>query len=129
MSDAIQGGFVLYSINQPAGQLWTRESSMKSLWPIIALAALWAVTGAVVGLGLSSLYGVNWIMPCGLLNMIAGLILLLLVTRDETARRIFYEGPSHERERSLAVAILWALPVAAALAGVIWWLLGKVLPP
>ena len=25
-------------------------------------------------------------------------------------------------------ALLWALPVAAALAGVIWWLLGKVLP-
>ena len=102
---------------------------MKSLWPIVALAALWAVTGAVVGWGLGSLYGVNWIVPCGLLNMITGLVLLLLVTRNATARRIFYEGPSQAEERSFAVAVLWALPVAVALAGLIWWLLGKVLPP
>jgi hypothetical protein len=101
---------------------------MKSFWPIIALAALWAVTGAVVGLGLRSLYGVNWIAPCGLLNMIIGLILLLLVTRNETTHRIFYEGPGNEEDLSLAVAALWALPVAAALAGVIWWLLGKLVP-
>jgi uncharacterized membrane protein len=102
---------------------------MKSLWPIMALAALWALTGAVVGWGLGSLYGVNWVLPCGLLNMITGLILLLLVTRNDTARRIFYEGAGHPEERSFAVALLWALPAAAALAGVIWWLLGKVLPP
>ncbi len=101
---------------------------MRSLWPIIGLAAMWAVAGAVVGLGLGSLYGGNWVVPCGALNMITGLFLLLLVTRNETARKIFYEGPSHEEERSLLVAVLWALPVAAALAGVIWWLLGKVLP-
>ena len=101
---------------------------MKSLWPIIGLAAMWIVAGAVVGLGINSLYGGSWVIPCGVLNMIVGLFLLLVVTRNDSARKIFYEGPSHEDERSLLVALLWALPVAAALAGVIWWLLGKVLP-
>lgn len=102
---------------------------MKSLWPIVGLAILWALAGAVVGVGLSSIYGGDWAIPCSTLNMVTGLILLLMVTRNPTARKIFYEGPSHEEERSLLVAILWALPVAAALAGVMWWLLGKVLPP
>ncbi len=100
---------------------------MKSLLPPMILAVLWAGTGALVGVGLNALYGKDWIMPCGALNMIFGLSLLLLVSRNETARKIFYEGPDREDESSVWVAILWALPVAIGLVGVIWWLLGKLL--
>lgn len=64
---------------------------MKFLVPVVILAVLWAFTGALVGFGIDRLYGTEWILPCGALNVIIGLGLLLLATRNETARKIFYE--------------------------------------
>lgn len=102
---------------------------MKSFLPVVILAFLWALTGAMVGVGIDAIYGTEWVLPCGALNVMIGLSLLLFATRNETTRKIFYEGPSRKEESSLFIAILWALPVAIGLVGVIWWLLGKVLSP
>ena len=102
---------------------------MKGIGLIFTLAGIWAVTGALVGLGLNSLTGGDWLLPCGALNVAIGMILLQMVTRSETARRLFYEGEREEDQLSLGVAALWAIPVFLALTGVLWWILGKVLPP
>lgn len=55
------------------------------------------------------------------------MILLQLVTRNEAARRLFYEGERIDDHLSLGVAALWAIPVLLALTGVLWWILGKIL--
>lgn len=96
------------------------------LW-ILFLAILWAVTGALVGLGLQSMFGGdNWIMPCGSLNVALGMILLQLVTRSERARRLLYEGKAEEDYLNLGLAALWGIPVMLAFLGILWWVLGKM---
>jgi len=96
------------------------------LW-ILFLAILWGVTGALVGLGLQSMFGGdNWIMPCGSLNVALGMILLQLVTRSERARKLLYEGKAEEDYLNLGLAALWGIPVMLALLGILWWVLGKM---
>ncbi|MEZ4864356.1 MAG: hypothetical protein R3C14_23790 [Caldilineaceae bacterium] len=102
---------------------------MKGISLIFILAGVWAFTGIIVGLGLNSLTGGEWIISCGSLNVAIGMILLQLVTRNEAARRLFYEGEKEEDYLSIGVAALWAIPVLLALAGLLWWILGKVLAP
>ena len=51
--------------------------------------------------------------------------LLLLATRNPTARRIFYEGPRGEEPGILFLALLWAVPIVLVFLGIIWWLLGQ----
>jgi hypothetical protein len=69
---------------------------VKSLLLIAALALLWAFGGFIVGVGLSAFTGTAWMVPCAAPNMLAGMLLLLLVTRDLVARHIFYEGPQRD---------------------------------
>lgn len=101
---------------------------MRAVSLIFIMAALWGVTGIIVGVGLSAYVGVNWLMECGSLNMAIGMILLQLVTRSETGRRIFYEGIHEEDELHLGIIFLWGLPVSMTLAGVLWWLIGQLFP-
>ena len=91
----------------------------------ILFSLFWFIAGAAIGLGLQSLYGVNWIISCGALNMAIGLVLLLLVTRNERAYRAFYgEG----EQGGLRLAVLVSFPVVLLFLGVLWWLLGKIFP-
>jgi hypothetical protein len=53
------------------------------------------------------------------------LLLLLLTTRNEHARRLFYEGPWGEEEGLVALAFLWAFPMILVFVGILWWLLGQ----
>jgi hypothetical protein len=53
------------------------------------------------------------------------LLLLLLTTRNEHARRLFYEGPWGEEEGLVALAFLWAFPMILIFVGILWWLLGQ----
>ena len=102
---------------------------MRGIWPIFALAFLWAITGSLAGLGIASVYGVDWIVECGSLNVAIGMIMLQIVTRNESARRLLYEGKRERDQLNLGIAFLWGLPFAMATLGIVWWLLGKVLPP
>lgn len=100
---------------------------MKDLVVILVLASLWAVGGFAVGIALGALFGVQWAISCTALNLIAGMIMLLLVTRNEHARRLFYEGPRENESGMPLIGILWAIPFILLFIGVMWWLLAQLL--
>jgi hypothetical protein len=92
---------------------------------ILLVAGVWAVTGVIVGLGLSSYFGGDWMIECGSLNLAIGMVLLQLVTRSEAGRKLFYEGIREEDQLHFGIILLWTLPVSMALTGMLWWLMGK----
>jgi hypothetical protein len=103
---------------------------MHDILLILVIALLWLITGVLVGLGLESLTGNSGLLlPCGTLNIAIGMMLLQLATRSEAGRRLFYEGRKEEDYLNLGLAALWGLPVIMALAGLLWWLMGKLFPP
>lgn len=53
--------------------------------------------------------------------------MLLLVTRNDRARRMFYEGPKENELGSPLVGLLWALPFMLMIIAAIWWLLAQLL--
>jgi len=63
----------------------------------------------------------------GLIGLLIGLIALVIVTRTERGRRMFYEGPTEEEEGDVLVGCLWVITLelfaVALLAGVIWVIL------
>lgn len=71
---------------------------MQSIRLIAILAFLWLFSGWLMGIALRALFQVNWIFPCASLNLILGLVLLLLITRNERERRIFYEGTNSKMQ-------------------------------
>jgi hypothetical protein len=87
---------------------------MRQYLLILALAAFWGISGLVASFGLNAMFGGN-----------AGLLLLLIATRNPDARRIFYEGPRGEEPGVLFLALLWVFPIVLVFAGMIWWLLGQ----
>lgn len=101
---------------------------MKNLFLIAALAFLWAVGGFTVGIALQALFGVAWVMPCTALNLMAGMLMLLLITRNEYARRMFYEGPRQNEAGLLFIGLLWGLPLILIFLGIVWWLMAQLLP-
>lgn len=103
---------------------------MKTIVWILSLALLWAVTGILVGLGIASISGQgNWILPCGLLNIVIGMTLLQITTRNEAARKLFYEGKKEDDYISLGIVALWSIPIALAFLGIVWWIMGRIFPP
>jgi hypothetical protein len=99
---------------------------VKNLLLIFALAVFWGLSGLLVGLGIRALVGGNWMIQCMALNVITGMLMLLFVTKNEVARKAFYEGVAGDNPR-LGLALLWALPFSLLCLGVIWWLLAHFL--
>ena len=100
---------------------------MRKLLLILALAAFWGVSGIVMGFALNALIAGGWVVPCASLNIMIGLGLLLLTTRNEQARRMFYEGPRGDEPGFVPLALLWAFPVVLVFLGLLWWLLAQFL--
>jgi hypothetical protein len=100
---------------------------LKNLILVLILAMLWALGGLVVGVGINAFFGASWITTCALLNVMIGLLLLLLVTRNEEARRIFYNGNQNDDPGLLPIAVLWMFPMVLIFVGIIWWLLAQVI--
>jgi|GEM_PF-1653048 len=100
---------------------------MKNIFLIFSLAILWALGGLAAGAGFSAFLDLQGTIPCGAINVIAGMVMLLLVTRNEQARRLFYEGPKEDESGILVLALLWALPFTLMFAGLIWWLMAQFL--
>jgi hypothetical protein len=98
---------------------------MRHYLLILALAAFWGISGLVVGLGVRAIFGGEVVFTCASLNVIIGLLLLLITTRNEHARRLFYEGPRGDEEGLVPLAFLWAVPIILVFVGVLWWLLGQ----
>ena len=94
---------------------------------VIGLAALWALGGLGFGLAMQAFFNGQWLLPCASLNLITGMVLLLLITRNEQARRIFYEGPRENEPGLPVIGLLWVIPVTLLLVGLIWWLVAQLL--
>ncbi len=95
---------------------------------ILFLAVLWLVSGAAAGLGIRAYFAVDWITPCSSLNLLFGMILLLLVMRDEQARKRLFAEADEEMPLHLGLVALIAIPVFLILLGLSWWLLAQVFP-
>jgi hypothetical protein len=100
---------------------------MKQYLLILVLAGFWGISGLVIGAGVDALVGGNLMVPCASLNVIIGLLLLLMTTRSERARRIFYEGPRGNEEGIIGLAFLWAVPIVLVFLGIFWWVLAQFL--
>ena len=98
---------------------------MKHFFLILVLAVLWGVSGLVVSVGINAFFGGNWLVPCTSLNVIAGLLLLLLTTRNPEARQMFYEGPQEEDSGFWFLALLWVFPIVLIFLGLVWWALAQ----
>jgi hypothetical protein len=98
---------------------------MKQYLLILALAAFWGLGGLMVSVGLNAIFDVNWAIPCTSLNVIAGMVMLLIATRNPRARRIFYEGPQNDEAGIVFLAFLWTFPISLVFLGILWWLLGQ----
>ena len=101
---------------------------MRAIAWILALAVLWALTGAFAGWGLQTFLGrEGWILSCGSLNVAIGMALLQLATQSEEARRLFYEGEKADEDYfNLGIVFLWGFPIALMFLGILWWLGGKL---
>ena len=90
-------------------------------WQVL-LALFWF--GSVY-LALGAFLPWAWAWRCAWLNLMAGLVGLLWLTRSERGDRLFYHGPRGDEPGSVLVALLWSLPVFwLAVAGLLL-LLGK----
>jgi hypothetical protein len=105
----------------------------RDLILILALAALWAISGYAIGEAIKFFvegFGVT-ILPLGVIlasiNLIIGMLLFKGITRDPTAERIFFEGPEKKGEGNLNVGCLWVMPVSLLLIGLYVWLVVGIL--
>lgn len=99
---------------------------MKNLLLILALAVLWALGGFLMGAALNALLDTSWLVPCTAVNVIMGMVLLLLVTRNDYARHLFYEGAQGDEPGLMPLALLWVFPFILILVGVVWWVLAQL---
>ena len=100
---------------------------MRSALLVLVLAVLWTLSGFVVGVTIQGFAGGQWTFLCASLNLIAGLVMLLLITRDEHARRIFYGGPRGDEPGLPAIGFLWVIPLVLLLVALVWWLIAQIL--
>lgn len=80
-----------------------------------------------MGVSIQALFGAQVIVTCTALNLITGMVMLLLVTRHEKARRLFYEGPKEDELGLPVIGLLWAIPFTLLFIGLMWWLLAQFL--
>jgi hypothetical protein len=58
-----------------------------------------------------------------MVNVIAGLLLLLLVSRDpDRARRLFLDLRETEERAGFDVAVFWLLTITVPIIGLVFWL-------
>ena len=101
---------------------------MKKEVPIVlGLAVLWILGGIVIGFALQALFDVQWVIQCTSLNLIIGMVMLLLVTRNKEMRQLFYEGPKEGEISSPLIGMMWTFPIVMVIVGVLWWLLAQFL--
>lgn len=100
---------------------------LRELGLILALAALWAISGYVIGVA-TELFVESFALetyPFGVIiasiNVIVGMSLFKGVTRDPTAERVFFVGferTAGETEVDIRVGCLWLIPTVLLLYGI-----------
>lgn len=101
---------------------------LRDLLFILALGALWAGSGYVIG-RVGEAMGLDY--PLGVifasLNTILGMSLFLGITKDPTADRIFFEGPRPNEGGRWSIGCLWVMPVSLLILGLGMWVVAVVL--
>ena len=95
---------------------------------ILSIAALWLIGGMTMGAGIRAYFAVEWILPCGSLSLLFGMLLLLLVMQDEQARRRLYGEAQDEIPFKIGLAALIIIPITLIVAGLFWLLTAPLLP-
>ena len=98
---------------------------LRDLGLILGLAALWAIGGYAIGTAIEfiietlngDVYSMGIILAS--VNVIIGMLLFKGITRDPTAERIFFNGPSNEGEGDIRVGCVWFLPTTLLLYGLL----------
>jgi len=85
-------------------------SGLGVIWFATGYFAVWALVPAFALMG-------------EIVNLLASLVLVALVTRTETGYRFFYEGVRQPGQLSILVLFLFACPVLYVFAGLFWWAL------
>jgi len=95
---------------------------------IAIYAALWAVSGYLLGLAAQSVFSLssNLGIYCGAANLILGLLALLWVHRSSRLSRLFYVGPRDNERGSSLIAALWSLPIAILFWALVFFIIGWV---
>lgn len=96
---------------------------------ILILAALWFVSGYVVGAvaDAAHLFGYSVSIIAASLNVITGLLLLLMVTRYPYVHHIFYDGPAEREEGLFVIGMIWAIPMSLLIIALPMWLIIRLL--
>jgi hypothetical protein len=104
---------------------------LRDLMLILALAALWASSGYIIGIAIETtgldVYPLRIIFAS--FNLILGMGLFLGITKDPTAERFFFEGPDKD-DRGQGypqVGCLWAMPIGLLILGLLMWFWAIVL--
>jgi hypothetical protein len=101
---------------------------LREIKLITALALLWLTGGAAAGVGFRAYFHVAWVAPCALISLVLGMILLLVVMRDDKATQRLYGETDEDMPLKLGLAALFVLPVVLILVGLIWLLTAPLLP-
>ena len=94
----------------------------------MALALLWLAGGAAAGAGLRAYFHVAWVAACALISLVLGMILLLVVMRDDKATGRLYGEADEDMPLKLGLAALFVVPVVLVLVGLVWLLTAPLLP-
>lgn len=100
---------------------------MQDFKLILLVAILWLAGGVMMAVGLHAYLDVDWLTPCASLSLIASMILLLAVMRDEQARHRLFGETDEDIPFKLSLAALLALPILFIVVGLIWLLVSLLL--
>ncbi len=100
---------------------------------ILALAALWAVSGYIMGATLEIVLKTIGLVPYPFgtifasINVIIGMLLFKGIVRNSVADRIFFEVPSPDDEGYMPIGCLWAIPANLLIVGLVLWFLAFII--
>lgn len=95
---------------------------MRSIRGVLILGIVYILTG----------YAVGWFLgiplQCAFLNLALGMILLILIDRNEAARARFFEGIFDVEEEvplNFAIVLVIAIPPILLFVAFLWWVIGR----
>jgi hypothetical protein len=99
------------------------NSQFRDAGLIVGLAALWAISGYIIGAALEA-FGLNSYslgIIIASLNVIIGMLWLKGIIRDPVGDRLFFEGPASDEEGDIRIGCLWVMPAVLGFIGILLW--------
>ena len=97
---------------------WLRELGL-----IVGLAALWAISGYIIGTALEAfdLNSYSFGIIIASLNTIIGMLWLKGIIGDPVGDHLFFEGPASDEEGDIRIGCLWVFPIVLGFIGTLLW--------